>query len=200
MEALDSIEKRIDQLTRILGEMPSEETGSKETLSDSLLSANTLLSSAMSGREKIAEVVNRSAELEHYLDPSFLDEKQEIKAKEVYVNTVAPELAENFETLEDIKNLEPTLGAEYFRSIPDVTDKLKEMNESTGELSQKNDLLEESLTLAMQRYDEIQSSIKDSLKAMNERIDQIENRLKNKKKPDVDVWRGRREFNGFFYL
>lgn len=138
----------------------------------------------MSGRQQILNMVNRSEELEHYLDPAFIDEKQDVKAKEVYVNTVAPELAANFETIEKIKKLEPSLGAEYFRNIPDVTDKLKGMNESTIELCQKNDLLEESLTIAMQRYDEIQSGIKESLKTLNDRIDQLEDRLKQKKKVD----------------
>lgn len=189
MDALDTIEKRIDHLTRILGSNPFEENTSSnaENLTDSLISANTLIASAMSGRDKIVEVVNRSNELEHYLDPAFLDAKQDLKAKEVYINTVAPELAENFENLEKIKQLEPTLGAEYFRTMPDVTNKLKDMNDTTVELGQKNDLLEESLMLAMQRYDEIQGGLKDALRSMNERIDQLENRLTKKKKVDEDI-------------
>lgn len=187
MDALDSLEKRIDHLTRIVGTIPQEENTTTENLTDSLLSANTLIASAMSGRENISSVVSRSNELEHYLDPSFLDEQQEMKSKEVYINTVAPELAENFEVLENIKKLEPTLGAEYFRAMPDVTDKLKVMNETTAEVRAKNELLEESLTLAMQRYDEIQTGLTDALKAMNERICRMEDKLQQKKKPDEDV-------------
>lgn len=189
MDALDNIEKRIDKLTKILEANSSEEntTSNAESLTDSLLSANTLISSAMSGRDKIAEVVNRSNELENYLDPSFLDAKQDLKAKEVYVNTIAPELAESFENLEKIKQLESTLGAEYFRTMPDVTEKLKEMNDTTVELSQKNDLLEESLLLAMQRYDEIQNGLKDALRVMTDRIEQLETRLTEKKKVDEDI-------------
>lgn len=186
MEALDAIERRIDNLSRIVGSLPEDENKS-ENLTDSLISANTLISSAMSGRQKISDIVERANELEHYLDPAFLDEKQDVKAKEVYVNTVAPELAANFEQLEQIKKLEPSLGAEYFRNIPDVTDKLKAMNDTTIELCQKNDLLEESLTIAMQRYDEIQSGIKDSLKVLNDRIDALEDRLKQKKKSDEPI-------------
>lgn len=95
---------------------------------------------------------------------------------------IAPELQETFNQLEQIKKLEPTLGAEYFRTMPDVTDKLKAMNETTSDLAQKNDLLEESLTLAMQRYDEIHNTLKDSLRSMNDRISRMEERM-NKKKP-----------------
>lgn len=184
MDALDAIERRLDSLSRALGPLPNEKS---ENLTDSLLSANTLLSSAINDRQKIVDIVQRSNELEHYLDPSFLEEKQDVKAKEVYVNTVAPELAANFETLEKIKELEPTLGAEYFRSIPDVSDKLKMLNNDAMELCQKNELLEETLTIAMQRYDEIQSVLKDSLKAMNDRLDRLEDRLKQSTKVDKNT-------------
>lgn len=187
MEALDHIEKRIDNLNRILGmTSPSDPlesaNASSETLSDSLQSAATLLSSATSGRDAITKLTERSAELEKYLDPNFIEEQQDLRAKEAYLQMIAPELQETFDQLEQIKKLEPTLGAEYFRAMPDVTDKLKTMNDTTGELAQKNDLLEESLTLALQRYDEIHNSLKDSLSSMNDRIARMEDRL-NKKKP-----------------
>lgn len=187
MEALDLIEKRIDNLNRILGTLPSDNESTSasaptETLTDSLLSASTLLSSATSGREEINKFIERSAELEKYLDPNFIEEQQDLRAKEVYLQMVAPELQETFDQLEQIKKLEPTLGAEYFRSMPDVTDKLKAMNETTSDLTQQNDMVEESLTMAMQRYDEIHNSLKDSLRSMNDRISRMEERM-NKKKP-----------------
>lgn len=182
MNALDAIEQRIDKLNQILGAIPEDDNKTSENLTDALLSANTLLSSAISCRKPIVDIVNRSDELENYMDPAYLDERQDCKAKEVYVNTVAPELAANFETLEKIDKLQPTLGAEYFRNIPDVGENLRQMKELSQETKQRNDLFEESLTIAMQRYDEIQSGIKESLKQMNERLDQLEDRLKQKKK------------------
>lgn len=185
MDALDCIEKRIDNLNRILGTISTDDASpNSETLTDSLLSASTLLSSATSGRDTINEFCKRSEELEKYLDPDFIEQQQDLRAKEVYLQMTAPELEESFEQLEKIKTLESTLGAEYFRSIPDVTDKLKKMNESTGDIAQQNDLLEESLTLAMQRYDEIQNNLKESLRTMNERIARMEEKLVKKKSTD----------------
>lgn len=188
MEALDLIEKRIDNLNRILGTLPSDDpsastttAANSETLADSLLSASTLLSSATSGRDTINEFCKRTGELEKYLDPDFVEQQQDLRAKEVYLQMVAPELEETFEQLEQIKELESTLGAEYFRAMPNVTDKLKAMNDTTTDIAQKNDLLEESLTLAMQRYDEIQNSLKDSLQSMNDRIARMEEKLQKKK-------------------
>lgn len=183
MEALDCIEKRIDNLNRILGTVSVDDpsAANSETLTDSLLSAQTLLSSATSGRDTINEFCKRTDELEKYLDPDFIEQQQDLRAKEVYLQMVAPQLEDTFEQLEEIKKLEPTLGAEYFRSMPDVTDKLKTMSETTSDMTQKNDLLEESLTLALQRYEEIQNNLKDSLRSMNDRIARMEEKLNKKK-------------------
>lgn len=182
--ALDNIEKRLERLNRIVG-TPQEENA--EDLTEGLISANTLIASALSGRDAITSAINRADELESYLNPEFLDQQQELSTKEVYINTVAPELAESFETLEEIKKLEPTLGAEYFRTMPDVTDKLKAMNDTARHIKTDNEMLEETLTLVMQRYDEIQTNLKESLKVMGDRIACMEDKLQKKIQPDVDI-------------
>lgn len=183
MEALDLLEKRIDNLNRTLGSDHVDVGASAgDNLTDSLISANTLINSATSGREKISEMMKRTGELETYLDPEFLNDQQSLKTKEVYVNTVANDLASSFEALQKIKQLEPTLGAEYFRNIPDVTDKVKEMNETLSTHQQQNELVEESLMIAMQRYSEIQTGLREALQKMNERLDTFEDRVAGAKK------------------
>lgn len=192
MESLDVIEKRIDNLNLLLGPIPADDSQA-ENLTDSVLSAASFLPSASTGhlidgsaRDNILKTFNRKDELEALLDPSYLDEKQDIRTKEIYINTIANDLAGTFETLQKVKALEPTLGAEYFRNLPDVSDQLKTMTTVTTEQKQANDLLEESLVIAMQRYSEIQTGIKDALRAMNDRLDSIE-RLTERKKQDEDV-------------
>ncbi|XP_055609918.1 uncharacterized protein LOC129756895 [Uranotaenia lowii] len=194
MDSLDVIAKRIDHLNELLGPTPGSTEKSGENLTESVLSAASFLPSASTGhlaegspRDHILKAFERTDELETYLDPAYLDEKQDIKAKETYINTVANDLAGTFETLQKIKALEPTLGAEYFRNLPDVSDQLKTMTGSMAEQKQANELLEESLVIAMQRYSEIQTGIKDSLKAMTDRLDSLEERLKERKKQDKDV-------------
>uniref|UniRef100_U5ER24 Putative lethal 2 n=1 Tax=Corethrella appendiculata TaxID=1370023 RepID=U5ER24_9DIPT len=185
MEELDIIEKRIENLTNILGE-PIENNKS-ENLTDSVLSTATMLLSTSTDRENVGAAFKRTSELEKILDPEFLEEKEDVKAKEMYINTIANDLASNCEMLEKIKALEPTLGAEYFSNIPNVSNQLKRMNDSTSEHKQANDLIEESLIIAMQRYSEIQAGIKESLKAMSDRLDSIEERIEQAKKRDDDV-------------
>lgn len=191
MDALDCIAERIDKLNRILGREQYQDVAygspNSESLSESLLSASTLLASATSGRDAITNLSKRSTELENYLDPDFLDHIQDVRSKEIYLQLAAPELQKSFAQLEDIKKLEPTLGAEYFRSMPDITEKLTAMNEVTGDLAQKNELLEESLTLAMQRYEEVHKNLKESLHSMNERISRMEEKLNQKKQLNEDI-------------
>lgn len=194
MEALDILEKRIDALSRVLGPLPDAHAEQPEASSsihttnvvDSLCSANALFSEATTGRTELQKCVERAGELEKYLDPNFLEEQQQVRSKEVYLNAVAPELYAQSEQLERIKQLEPALGAEYFRSIPnECLDKLKQITENNGEYAQQSELIEESLILAMKRYGEIQAGLLSSLDTMSERLCQVEQRLEHKKLSDL---------------
>lgn len=194
MEALDILEKRIDALSRVLGPLPDDQAEQPEgagsihttNIVDSLCSANALFSEATTGRTQLQQCVERAGELEKYLDPNFLEEQQQVRSKEVYLNAVAPELYAQSEQLERIKQLEPALGAEYFRSIPnECLDKLKQITENNGEYAQQSELIEESLILAMKRYGEIQAGLLSSLDSMSERLYQVEQRLEHKKISDL---------------
>lgn len=185
--AMDFIEKRLDSIGNALG-IDNEEEASviNGNLTESLLSASSLITSASSGREKVAEVMKRTDELETYLDPEFLNDQQSIKSKEAYINTIANELASSFETLHKIKSLEPTLGAEYFTNIPDVSEKVKEMNENLSTSQQQNEIMEESLMLSMQRYAEIQNGLRDELEKLTDRLDKFEERVESAKKKAIN--------------
>ncbi|KAH8297362.1 hypothetical protein KR044_010850 [Drosophila immigrans] len=196
MEALDLLEKRIDALTRVLGPGPethgehsdggSSSHSQATNIVDSLCSANALLSEATTGRTQLEQCVGRADELEKYLDPNFLEEQQQVRSKEVYLNAVAPELYVQSEQLDRVKQLEPALGAEYFRSIPnECLDKLKQITENNGEYAQQSELIEESLILAMKRYGEIQAGLLSSLDTMSERLDHMEQRMEQKKRADL---------------
>ncbi|KAH8234106.1 hypothetical protein KR038_001763 [Drosophila bunnanda] len=186
MEALDILEKRIDALTRVLGPLPdAPEAG--EGVVDALCSAHALLGEATTGSVPLQQCVKRAPELEKYLDPNFLEEQQQVRSKEVYLHAVAPELSTQAEQLERIKQLEPALGAEYFRSIPsECLDQLKQITQNNGEYAQQSELIEESLVLAMKRYGEIQAGLLSSLDAMSERLDQVEQRMEEKKRAELN--------------
>lgn len=193
MDTLDVMEKRINNLTELLGPIPTSDANA-ENLTDSVLSAFSFLPSASTGhladgspRDHILTAFKRKDEFESYLDPSYLDEKQDIKAKEIYINTIANDLAGAFESLQKIKDLESTLGAEYFIGMPASSDRLKTMSTTMTEQKQATQMLEESLVPVMLRYNEIQTNMKETLKAMNDRLDRLEEKLAERKKKDDDV-------------
>lgn len=184
MEALDILEKRIDALTRVLGPVPESDAG--EGVVDALCSAHALLGEATTGSVPLQNCVKRAPELEKYLDPNFLEEQQQVRSKEVYLHAVAPELHTQAEQLDRIAT-EPALGAEYFRSIPsECLDQLKQITQNNGEYAQQSELIEESLVLAMKRYGEIQAGLLSSLESMSERLDQVEQRMEQKKKAELN--------------
>lgn len=201
MEALDLLEKRIDSLSRMLGPLPDEgntaTTGAghdsnkipaaPETVVDSLLTVNSMLNGVIGNREQIAKIIARAPELEKYLDPNFLEENQQVRSKEVYLNAIAPDLHAQFEQLDHVKQLESTLGAEYFRSIPgECTEKLKQHSQDNTEFAHQAELIEESLILAMKRYGEIQTGLLDSLGTMNKRLEAIEVKMEQKKRAEAE--------------
>lgn len=201
MEALDLLEKRIDTLSRMLGPLPDEGNtatasadsdsnkppAAPETVVDSLLTVNSMLSGVIGNREQIAKTIARSPELEKYLDPNFLEENQQVRSKEVYLNAIGPDLHVQCALLDRVKQLEPTLGAEYFRSIPgECTDKLKQYSQDNTEFAHQAELIEESLILAMKRYGEIQTGLLESLGTMNNRLEAIEEKMEQKKRAEAE--------------
>lgn len=183
MDPLYVLEKRVEYLSKVLPK-ETKENLKEDNVIDSIISADTLISSAIRGHEKMNEVVKRSGEVEKFLDPSFVVENQQINMKEIYINTMVNELAQSFELLDKIKQLQPTLGAEYFGGIPDVTEKLKVMLQSAKEQKERNEITEETLITSIQRYSELQEEIHRKLKEMSDELDRFEEEQERRKKAD----------------
>lgn len=199
METLNAIEERINKLNRALGipNTPIDDkttttsttstTTTSENLTDSIISANMLIESSLSGRDKITNVIKRTDELETYLDPNYTDYNDGINSRVVYINSVAPELANNFEQLEEISRLDKTLGAEYLQNLPNCVDQLRRLHQQSEEQKQQNDLLEMNILSFVQLCSEKTDEIYKQLREMNDRVKSMEDRLKAHKKVDVDL-------------
>lgn len=183
MDPLSGISHRISYLDTVLPR-DTKENLKEDNVIDSIISADTLISSAIRGHDKMTEVVKRSNEVEKFLDPNFVMENKQINMKEIYVNSMVNELAQSFELLDKIKQLQPTLGAEYFGDIPDVAEKLKGFIQTAKEQKERNDMIDESLISSIKRYGEIQEEIHKKLKQMNDHLDQYEEELERRKKED----------------
>ncbi|XP_055384812.1 uncharacterized protein LOC129614297 [Condylostylus longicornis] len=170
------IESRIDSLKKILNSVSSS-TGD-EDFCESLISANSLIASTMSGHQQTIKAASRYAEIESYTNS--LEKPQDAKAKQMCVKSIATTLAVTFEMLKKIKELESTIGAEYFKSLPDVSDLIERTNKQLREAKQNNELIEESLILAMQRYSALQKTTTNFLKSIDEKLTEIEENTRPK--------------------
>jgi len=186
MDPLQIISNRIAYLNSIVPK-DSAENLNNETVVDAITSANSLINSVISGREKIADATKRANEVERILDPNYVLENKQFNMKEIYLNTVVNGVANSFEMLQKIKHLEPVLGAEYFGDIPNVTDKLKTLIQTAREQKERNEMIEESLISSIQRYSEIQTEIHQKLKEMSDYLDQYDETLEVKKKIESDA-------------
>ncbi|KAL5274204.1 l(2)06496 family protein [Megaselia abdita] len=179
--ALDNLERRLDALDRILGP-DANVSGKKSDFVDSLMSAETLVDSAMSGRENIKKVSDRSNELETYLNPDFLEDQQKFSRFAAYINSFSTELQGTFTKLEEIKSLESTLGAEYFRNIPGSSEHLQKLSDKNDEFKESQQFLEEQMMLSMKRFAEIEQGLVNDLATMNSRLDVVQDKIERRKK------------------
>lgn len=177
--ALDNLERRLDTLDRILG--PNGD-GPGENFVDSLISAETFIQSAMSGRENIKKVSDRSDQLETYLNPDFQEDQQKLDRFAAYINSFNYELQGTFTKLEEIKTLEPTLGAEYFRNIPGSSEHLKKLSDKNDEFKESQTFLEEQMLLSMKKFAEIEQGLVKDLATMNSRLDAVQEKIEKRKK------------------
>lgn len=175
--ALDNLEKRLDALDHILG--PDAE-GKK--LVESLTSAESFVKSAINSHENIKTMSNRTNELDIYLNQDFQDDQQKFSRYAAYINSFSTELQTTFLKLEEIKSLESTLGAEYFRNIPGSSEGLKKLLDKNIEFKESQTVLEEEMMMSMKKFAEIEQGLVNDLANMNSRLDVAQEKIEKHKK------------------
>lgn len=118
------LEKQIYGLGKVLQlDDPQPET----SISDNLLHANTLISSAVSGREKINEAIKRLPELNKHLDVTSEELDMPVDDKLHLLQLLEGEINENHERLNEIQELMPVLETDSLKDIPELSEKLNEL-------------------------------------------------------------------------
>lgn len=130
MAAIELLEERIAELEKqIYGcSIPSIDDPLAETaVVDSLLHVNTLISSALSGREKANALVKRLPQLNELLDTTYDDGDLQTEAKLEVLFAVEDELQKNLELLNKVKELMPALEIDKIKNVPELTPKLEHL-------------------------------------------------------------------------
>ena len=130
---------------------------------DNIIHVNMLISSAMSGREKANLMIKRLPELNNYLDPIIESSEIPIEAKVQLLLAMAPEIKQNYEMLKQVQELVPVLETDRLKNVPELTNKLNDLNLSYLKLYEDTQGLNNHINEVFSKYNEVITSISKSL-------------------------------------
>lgn len=167
MTTIELLEDRIMELEKqIYGLAKKNETNDislENPVVDNILHVNTLISSAMSGREKANLMIKRLPELNNYLDPITESSEIPIEAKVQLLLAMAPEIKQNYEMLKQVQELVPVLETDRLKNVPELTNKLNDLNLTYLKLYEDTQGLNNHINEVFSKYNEVITSISKSL-------------------------------------
>lgn len=135
----------------------------KSSVIDNLLNANTLISSALSSREKANSLVKRLSELNTYLDPNFDDLDLQTEAKIELILALEPEVRENLQLLSKLKELMPVLEMEHICNVPELANKFNSLTLSYLKAYEDSEALNVEVRQVFSKYNAVITCISKSL-------------------------------------
>ncbi|XP_003699586.1 dynactin subunit 3 [Megachile rotundata] len=163
-DRIANLEKQIYGLTKA---NQTIDTIPKNPVTDQLLNVNTLITSALSRREKANAAVERLPELNDYLDPVCESLEIPAEAKVQLLLAMAPEIKKNYEMLKQMQELMPVLETDHLKDVPELSNKLSTLNLSYLKLHDESQELNNHINELLSKYNEVITGISKSLIAMD---------------------------------
>lgn len=180
-ERISSLEKKIYGLDKI---NDTDDPAPSNTVIDRLQDINSLISSALSGREKPNAVIKRLPELNGYLDPVSEDIDMPTNVKAQLLLTIEPEIMENHKLLTKVKELMPVLESERIKNVPELTTKFNKLSLSYLKTYDRSEELKAQVHDTLSKYNEVISSTSESLITLDAAVTAAEEAAKPKKRTD----------------
>ncbi|XP_053974263.1 uncharacterized protein LOC128886182 [Hylaeus anthracinus] len=188
MATIELLEDRIANLEKCVHGLKKpngiDNTPLENSVVDSLVHVNTLISSALSGREKANVVIERLPELNSYIDSVVEHSKLNTDAIGQLLLTLMPEIKQNCEMLHQIQELMPILETDHLRDVPELTNKLNNLNSSYLKIYGETQDLTSHMNKVFSKYNEVISSISKSLIIMDAAVTAAEIAAMPKKQVD----------------
>uniref|UniRef100_A0A6V7LC00 Dynactin subunit 3 n=1 Tax=Bracon brevicornis TaxID=1563983 RepID=A0A6V7LC00_9HYME len=131
MASIDTLEDRLAELEGIVygnSKKPSiDDPLPESSVIDTVINANTMISSALSSREKTNALVKRLPELNDYLEMKFENEELQSGAKWEMIQIMDMDIREKLKSMEKMKELLPALDVDLLKSIPELSPKLEKL-------------------------------------------------------------------------
>ncbi|XP_054272371.1 uncharacterized protein LOC128992691 [Macrosteles quadrilineatus] len=170
---------------RVFGESQGEDVALPQSSAvDSLLEVQRVVSSALSGREKITAAVKRLDQLEAVLDPMFEDSVIDSAAKVAFILSMESHLEEVTRQLVRLKELSPSLESEQLRNIPLLLRQLAKLTTTMVEQREKYELVDDGIQDLVSRYTEVINGITAVFATLDNLVTELE--IKALPKPVID--------------
>ncbi|KAL0101125.1 hypothetical protein PUN28_018758 [Cardiocondyla obscurior] len=151
---------------------------------DRLSDVNSLISSALSGREKPNVLIKRLPELNGYLEPTFEDIDIPVSAKMQMLITMEPEIMENHKLLTKVEELTPVLESDLIRDAPELNKTFNKISLSYLEAYEDFKDLSTHVQDLLTKYNAVINSISESLIVLNNAVTAAEIAARPKKQID----------------
>ncbi|XP_011155871.1 uncharacterized protein LOC105193174 [Solenopsis invicta] len=188
MSSVKLLEDRIADLEKQvygLGNMMSiDDPTPSNPIVDQLIDINSLISSALSGREKPNAVIKRLPELNSYLEPTSEDVDMPASAKAQLLLTMESEIMENHKLLAKVQELAPVLESERIRNAPELNNKLNKISLTYLEAYEDSKELSTDVHELLSKYNAVINSISESLIILDNAVTAAEIAAKPKKQTD----------------
>jgi len=188
MSSVKLLEDRIANLEKQvygLGKMISiDDSAPSNAIVDQLTDINSLISSALSGREKLNALIKRLPELNNYLEPTSEDVDMPTSAKVQLLLTMEPEIMENHKLLAKVQELLPVLESERIKDAPESNNTFNKLSLSYLEAYEDSKELSAHVHDLLSKYNAVINSISESLIILDNAVTAAEIAAKPKKQAD----------------
>lgn len=188
MSSVKLLEDRIANLEKQvygLGNMMSiDDPAPPNVIVDRLTDVNSLISSALSGREKPNAIIKRLPELNSYLEPTSEDVDMPTSAKAQLLFTMEPEIMENHKLLAKVQELAPVLESERIKDTPELNNTFNKISLSYLEAYEDSKELSTHVHDLLSKYNAVINSISESLIILDNAVTAAEIAAKPKKQTD----------------
>lgn len=172
MSTLDLLEERIEELEKHIYGSKKERgsTSSGNSVIENILHANTLISSALKGREQVNTLIKRLPELDSSLYSTLDDGDLQTVAKLKLLLAVENETKENWETIKKIKSLMPVLETDKFKDLPELSQKLDTISLTYLKANEEAEALNKDVDQMCTKYNDILTEISTILRDFDHAI------------------------------
>lgn len=152
-----------------------------DSILDSLLDSHKVITSSLSGREKLVNAEKRLDQLETVLDPMYEDSVMDSAAKLAFILSMERELELVTKQLVQLSELSPSLENEQLHSLPQLMKQMNKLISLTAEHQQKFSTMDEDIDDLILRYTEIINGVTAVFTTLDIKLTEMEIKYKPKK-------------------